>query len=128
MKEENGVLVKTSGKSQTDIAENVAMPVSQLNRFLRGHSSLTSTNLTAVLTELGIDLDEIISSRIRKSAEVEEEKIESADDCVRFLFSNLDEFGKQTYLKNLAWAARVSSGNSFPPRVEEILKTEMTLI
>lgn len=126
--EKLAMLAKTTGKSQTEIADGADMPVSQLNRFLRGHSSINSTNLCAVLAELGINLDDIIASRIRKSAEIDEEKIESTDDCVRFLFRNLDEIGRQTYLNNLAWAAKVSSKKKLPTRVEEILKTETTLI
>ncbi|RYZ93648.1 MAG: XRE family transcriptional regulator [Proteobacteria bacterium] len=126
--EKLAMLVKSSGKSQTAIADRLEMPVSQLNRFLRGHSALTSTNLAAVMAELGIDLDEIISARIRQQAQVETHKIETPDDCVRFLFGNLDELGRQTYLKNLAWAVKISSNGSLPTRVEEILKSEMTLI
>ncbi|RYZ93199.1 MAG: XRE family transcriptional regulator [Proteobacteria bacterium] len=126
--EKLAMLVKSSGDSQTAIADRLNMPVSQLNRFLKGHSALTSTNLVAVMAELGIDLDAIVSARIRQQAQVETNNIETPDDCVRFLFSNLDELGRQTYLKNLVWAVKISSNGNLPTRVEEILKTEMTLI
>ncbi|RYZ77235.1 MAG: XRE family transcriptional regulator [Proteobacteria bacterium] len=126
--EKLAMLVKTSGDSQTAIADRLNMPVSQLNRFLKGHSALTSTNLVAVMAELGIDLDAIVSARIRQQAQVDTHKIETSDDCVRYLFNNLDELGRQTYLKNLAWAVKISSNGSLPTRVEEILKSEMTLI
>lgn len=122
------MLAKACGKSQTEIAAQLKMPVSQLNRFLRGHSDLTATNFSAVLCELGIDLDELVARRIQRSADLEDGLIETPSDVVAYLFRSLDDLGQQTYLNNLAWAAKVSRKGKLPAKVEEILKRELTLI
>jgi transcriptional regulator with XRE-family HTH domain len=126
--EKLAMLAKSTEKSQTEICGNLEMPASQLNRFFRGHSDLSSSNLNAVLKELGIDLEEIISKKIRKHADIDDGRIETAADCVHFLFNNLDELGKQTHLNTLAWAVKASTKTKLPEKVEEILHKELNLI
>ena len=126
--EKLAVLAKSTGKTQALISENLAMPPSQLNRFFKGRSDLTSSNLLLVLAELGINLEELIGKRIRKSADIDSDRIESKEDCLKFLFRSLDPIGQQTYLSNLAWAAKASSKKDLPENVVEILKQEINLI
>lgn len=122
------MLVKTTGRTQSELADSIGMPVSQLNRFLNGHSDLNAENLSNVLAALGINLDEIVTAKIRKQVDVEGAEVENVSDCINYLFRSLDEMGKQTYLKSLAWAARISSKSKLPTRVEEVLKNELNLI
>lgn len=122
------MLVKTTGRTQSELADSIGMPVSQLNRFLNGHSDLNAENLTNVLLALGINLDEIVTTKIRKQVDNEGAEVENVSDCINFLFRSLDEMGQQTYLKSLAWAAKVSSKNSLPKRVEDVLSRKLKLI
>lgn len=126
--EKLAMLVKTTGRTQSELADSIGMPVSQLNRFLNGHSDLNAENLSNVLAALGINLDEIVTAKIRKQVDVEGAEVENVSDCINFLFRSLDEMGQQTYLKSLAWAARISSKDKLPNRVEEVLKNELRLI
>ena len=126
--EKLAMLAKSKGKSQTEISESLSMPNSQLNRFFRGHSDLSSSNLVLVMRELGIDIEETISKKIQKHAQISEDEIETKEDCVEFLFKSLDEHGKQAYLNQLAWAARVISKQQLPTKIEEIIQKELNLI
>ncbi len=126
--EKLSVLAKSVGLSQTALAEKLDIPSSQVNRFFRGHSDVYSSVLMDILKELGLDVDKMISTKIKKHTDIEDCEIETASDCVNYLFKNLDELGKQTYLNNLAWATRVTSKQSLPTKVEEILKRELNLI
>lgn len=124
--EKLAMLLKSTKKKQAHVAENLDMPVSQLNRFLCGRSDLSSANLTAVLKEVGIDLEEIISKKIGNQVEPDSE-IASKSDCLLFLFESLDELGKQTTLAQLAWASQLS-GTQLPVKVKEVLDREVRLI
>jgi transcriptional regulator with XRE-family HTH domain len=126
--EKLSVLAKSSDRKQSEISESLGMPASQLNRFFRGRSDVNSSNLAAILRELGIDLDRIISERVRKTAGVDEVKIQTTEDCLTYLFRSLDELGKQTYLNSLAWAAKAATKKDLPRNVVDLLKQETTLI
>ena len=126
--EKLALLAKVSGKSQTEISDSIGMKSSQLNRFFKGHSEFNSENLVLVLKQLGIELEDLIKNKIKKFDNVDVEDIDTSSDCVRYLLSVLDPLGKQTYLLQLMWAAKISSQNKLPKRVEEILKKEINLI
>lgn len=126
--EKLAVLTKSIGISQTELSDRLGVPPSQVNRFFRGHSDIYSSVLMGVLKELGFNLEEMISRRIKKIAEVEQVDLSSADETLLFLFNELDELGKQTYLNQLLWAAKVSKGNSFPKKIEDHVRQELSLI
>lgn len=125
--EKLAMLAKSTGKSQTNISESLAMPASQLNRFFRGHSDLSSSNMTAVLKELGIDLEEIVSKKISYHTGHEESAGRNLSSSVDFLLNSLDDLGKQTILSQLLWAAKLSKAK-FPTDVEKRIKKEISLI
>ena len=122
------MLAVSSGKTQISIAEQVGIPVSHLNKFFNGHSTMTSDLLVEVLSELNIDLEKLVSERTKKHAQLDENEIETPSDCLKFLYESLDDLGKQTYLSNLALAAKYNSKEKFPRSVTEILKKEINLI
>lgn len=123
------MLVKASGKSQTEIANEAGIAVPQLSRFLNGHSDLNLGHFIELLNLLDVDLNEIIKKKVKKSSDLEDLNLANMDDCLLYLFKNLDPIGKQTYLMNLAWANKVSvRGKKIPHQVEAILKTEVNLI
>lgn len=126
--EKIAMLVKTTGRTQSQISEKIGMPVSQLNRFLNGHSDLTSDNLVLVLKAVGIDLHDLVSKKIKSEFDQDHQHIESSVDCLEFLYGKLDEIGKQTYINNLAWAARLASSDPLPINVEELVKKEIYLL
>jgi transcriptional regulator with XRE-family HTH domain len=122
------MLSRVRGISQTEIAEHMAVQVQHVNRYFNGRSDLYSSHLINLLKALGIDLDQLVSAKLKKDTQVSEDEIETAEDCVKYLLNSLDELGRQTYLSNLAWAAKVSSKKKLPQRVNEILKNEISLI
>ena len=126
--EKLAMIAKSQEKSQAEIADSIGMAPSQLNRFFKGHSELSSQNLILVLSELGIDLDETISRKTRKFADIDEAKIETVEDCLTYMFKNIDELGRQTYIKQLAWANTATTKKPLPKRVQEIVNKEMNLI
>lgn len=126
--EKLSVLSKSLGISQTSLAERVGVPPSQINRFFRGHSEIYSSALTEILKELGLDVEELIAKRLKAVAEIENAEPKSTHEALAFLFDELDELGKQTYLAQLLWAAKVTKGDSFPKRVEDQIKKEISLI
>lgn len=126
--EKLAMLAKSQEKSQADIADSIGMAPSQLNRFFKGHSDIYSSNVIEILKELGLDIEAIVTKKLKAVDESEYADPKSQKDALFFLFNELDELGKQTYLSQLLWAAKLSKGDSFPKKVEEQIKREMTLI
>lgn len=126
--EKLAMLAKSQGKSQADIADNIGMSTTQLNRFFRGNSDCTMNNLISVMTELGIDLDTLISRKTRKFAEIDDSKVENVYDCLTYMFRSIDPLGQQTYLKQLAWVTTTTTKKQLPQKVQEIIKQETNLI
>lgn len=126
--EKLSMLSKTVGVSQTALAEKVGVPPSQINRFFKGHSEIYSSNLIEILKELGFDIEAMVTKRLKSVTDVEHSDPKSKKEAINFLFNELDELGKQTYLAQLLWAAKLTKGDAFPKKVEEQIKREITLI
>lgn len=126
--EKLSMLSKTVGLSQTALAEKIGVPSSQINRFFKGHSDIYSSNLIEILKELGFDIEAMIASRLKAVTEVEQADPKSTHEALNFLFDELDELGKQTYLSQLLWAAKVTKGESFPKKIEDQIRKEINLI
>lgn len=126
--EKLALLAKSQGKTQAEIADHIGMAPSQLNRFFKGNSEFNTQNLLSVLNILGIDLEEIISRKTRKFADIDEAKIENVYDCLNYMFKNIDELGQQTYLNQLAWATKATTKKSLPEKVQAIIEKETRLI
>jgi len=122
------VIALTSGKTQTQIAQNIGMPVSKLNRFFNGHSQLNSDNLILVLRELGIELESIIESRVKSNARIGSVEIDSRADCLKFLFEQLDSVGQQIFLSSVADDVKRSRKIIFPRSLQLTLEKELNLI
>ena len=65
---------------------------------------------------------------LKAVTEVEHADPKSTHEALNFLFDELDELGKQTYLNQLLWAAKVSKGESFPKKIEDQIRKEINLI
>ncbi len=124
--EKLAMLAKSQGKTQAQIADQIGMAPSQLNRFLKGNSDCTTENLLSILHILEIDLEGIISRKTRKSAEIDD--IETVYDCLTYMFKSIDDLGKQTYLNHLAWATKATTKKSLPAKVQAIIEKETHLI
>lgn len=59
-----GKLAKQKRKKQTDLAKSCGISRISINRFFRGKSEIRATDLTRLLTELGIDLEMLIRQQI----------------------------------------------------------------
>jgi len=126
--EKLSLLAKSLGVSQTELAERVGIPSSQVNRYFRGHSEVYSTVLVDVLRELGFDIEEMITKRLKNVSEIEVVDTKNTQETVSFLFNELDDLGKQTYLSHLLWAAKVTKGSAFPKKLEDQIRKEISLI
>jgi len=122
------LLSKSLGLSQTELADRVGIPSSQVNRYFRGHSEVYSSVLIDILKELGFDIEEMITKRLKSVSEIEVVDTKNPEETLSFLFNELDDLGKQTYLSQLLWAAKVSKGSAFPKKLEEQIKKEISLI
>ncbi len=121
-------LAKISEISQTELADQVGVPPSQINRFFRGKSDICSSLLVKILKELEFDVESLIDHKLNKLSDIEKYEPNSLKESVGFLFNELDDLGKQTYLNNLLWAAKVSKPESLPLKVEEKIKQQLSLI
>jgi transcriptional regulator with XRE-family HTH domain len=115
---------------QTELATQANLNYGQVNRFLNGHSDMYLSSFVELCEALDIDLIKIIRDRTKSATQMEDQKYETAEDCLIYFYKNLDKLGRQSYLNQLAWAARiVNKGNKkFPVQIEEVLKRETNLI
>ncbi len=59
-------LAEASGVTQTQIARELGAPVSQVNRFFRGHNEIYSSHLVRICKILKVDLEKIIKGKTRR--------------------------------------------------------------
>lgn len=124
--EKVALLAKSQGKSQTEISDKIGMAPSQLNRFFKGNSDCTSDNLLAILDILEVDLENIVSRKTRKTADIDD--VENVFDAVTFLYKNLNPLGQQTQLRQLEKINQLSGKQKIPKVVQDIIKKETNLI
>ena len=53
-----------AGISQAELARRIGMQPSHLNRFLKGHGDMGSSRLLSLLSELGVDLENVLDKAI----------------------------------------------------------------
>ncbi len=126
--EKLAMLAKAQNKTQTEIANRIGLTPAQVNRLFNGHADMSSQNLLLILNDLGLNMDELVSSRTRKHAEIEESKVETVYDCLNYMFKSIDDLGRQTYLKQLAWVTQATTRKPLPKNVQDILTKETNLI
>jgi transcriptional regulator with XRE-family HTH domain len=125
------ILSKMKGQSQSDIAKDVGMQPSHINRYFNGANDITSSHFVDILKALGIDLEEIILKEFEKLTGDENGTIEDFSTSVKYLLDSLDEIGRQTALSNLLWMAQTymkAKGTNFPKKIETQIKRELSLI
>lgn len=121
-------LTVRSGISQTSLAKKSGVAVSQLNLFLNGHSGLNFEHLVSVLESLGIDLQVVIKKKFNTFNNSDDPAIDGDIDCLVYLYSSLDELGKQSFLEQLAWTSKLINKGKIPKNVEDQLKKKISLI
>lgn len=114
--------------SQTEIAGRLDVPISQVNRYFRGHNDIYASQLIRICKILGIDIEAMINNRLRALSGDETAELGTDEECLKYLFKELDEIGQQTYISSLMWAARVSRGEEFPKKVIDVVKKRCSLI
>lgn len=119
---------KTLGLSQTEIADRVGVPPSQINRYMNGHSDVYSAVLVKILHELGLNLESMVDKRINQLSKMDLHEDSTKEDMLLFLFNELDDLGKQTMLSQLLWAAKLTKGSLFSKKVEERINKGLSLI
>ena len=122
-------LAKTNQLSQTALAKKAGITQPTLNRFLNGKANLTSESLISVLNVLEIDLHQIIIDKLNNNFSNQKSlNIESKNDAITFLYSNLDKLGQQTLLKQFEWLNKIAGKHKIPKTVSDIIKKETNLI
>jgi transcriptional regulator with XRE-family HTH domain len=122
------ILSRVKGLTQSEVAKGVDMQPSHINRYFNGVSDLTSAHFTNILKVLGIDLEKIVSDEIQKLTGNETHKVTDLNSSIEFLFSSLDEIGRQTMLKHLHWVAQKTSKKKIPDQVTFIIQKEISRI
>ena len=122
------ILARAQGISQTEIAEDLDMQLSHINRYFNGRSDIGSSHLINILKTLGIDLEDIISKELLNLAGGEDTSVNDLPASVDFLLNSLDAIGKQTLLAQILWAAKKTSKKKIPEKVEAIVRKEISLI
>jgi len=121
------LLANTVGVSQTELADRVGVTPATINRYFNGKRDLHASAFIAVLKELGFDIDQMVSKKMNKISNIDSDP-KSMREALLYLFDELDELGKQTYLSQLLWAAKLSKGEKFSKQVEQNIKKEISLI
>lgn len=122
------ILAKAEGLTQTEIANSVDMQLSHINRYFNGKSDLVSSHLLNILKLLDIDVDEIVSKRIRDLAGSEDSGVDDLAGSINYLLGSLDEIGRQTMLQQMLWAAEKTSKTKIPEKVVSIVRKEISRI
>jgi transcriptional regulator with XRE-family HTH domain len=121
-------LIQTKRITQTEIARQLNVPPSQVNRFIRGHNDIYAQHLIEILGILGIDLEQIIHQRIQYLNGTHVNEIRSINECILYLMSELDPLGQQTYLNSLLWAAQTYRQEEISKHVVDIVNKQSLLV
>jgi transcriptional regulator with XRE-family HTH domain len=110
------VLAKLKGLTQEQIAKACAMSRISVNRFFRSHTEIRAGDLGAMLSTLGINLDEMIDSAIERQirgSHIFEDPIQGE---VAKIVGSLDDLRKRTLLDQVKfWAQSLKSREALPP-------------
>lgn len=120
-------IIKSEGFVQTELATKADISLSQLNLFLNGKSHLSLKNFLSLLEILNIDIYEMLQDKIDRRQPQQARKVQTAKDCLMFLYDRLDVVRQQSTLKNLQ-SAVVLSNKKIPDNVKLIIKNSTQLI
>lgn len=122
------ILAKAKNKTQAEIADDLGMQPSHINRYFNGGSDLMASNFVGILKVLGIDVEKLASEEIKVIAGITDSDIKDVNSSVIFLLNSLDEIGRQTMLKHLHWVAEKTSKKRIPEQVTSIIQKEISRI
>jgi transcriptional regulator with XRE-family HTH domain len=98
-------LVGLQGVSQTHIAEEGGVNKSSLSRYFRGESDIRSKQLVGVLSAIGIDLHEIVNSKIDERLGKEKPGSSLGND-LEIVLESFDDLAAQTFLETVIAKAK----------------------
>jgi len=110
-----GLLLKSMGKSQKDVAESTGVSTVQISRFINDKSGISAASLSSLLDEVGIDLQDIIMKKVNDD---NFPSPSSEDECVLWMLKKMDRTGKHTYIRSLAWAFKASQKEKLPKNMQ----------
>lgn len=113
-------------KTQTELSDVTGITTVGINRFFKGHSELSLSNIILLALELGIDLEKIFADEVQKISGGNKNTFQSKAEMYSYLFENLPKIPKQTALKSLAWTYSVSGNKELPSEINEFIKSEIT--
>lgn len=116
-------IAKSEKISQSNLSDKTGISYPQLNKFFNGKSNLSLENFLLLLKALNIDIYSSLLSRRNKT----DSEIESVEDCVLYLYRNLDTYGQQTYLRQLEWTNKVLN-KKLPMGLTSIIEKNVNLI
>ncbi len=122
------ILAKAKGITQAEIAKEVGMQPSHINRYFKGSSDLVSEHFVDITRVLGIDIDYTVTAELTKLTTDEDSDVNNLSSSVTYLLNSLDDIGRQTMLKHLLWAAEKTSKRKIPENIAYIVRKEISKI
>lgn len=115
------LLAKALDMSQTELASRSGVSRVSLNRFFRGQSELRLSDLVSVLEVLGVDLENIIQSKLSAVTGEKGTSLSGIGSEIEFILQSMTPLGRRSYLGHLLAHATLMEpkpGNSLLERIE----------
>lgn len=122
------ILIKSKDITQTDLAEKIGVPHSQINPFLRGHKDVYASSLVAVLKEVGIDVEAQLKEKLKIENQLDTIQLNEPKDAVDFLFSQMDQLNRETTICQMLTSVKLQDGASIDSSIENRIKQQVVLI
>ncbi len=122
------ILIKSKDITQTELAEKLGVPHSQINPFLRGHKDVYASTLVSVLKEIGIDVENQLKEKLKLENNIEQTDLKTPSDAITFLFGKMDKLTQETCLNHMLFSVKNQESGVIPLDVETKIKSHLALI
>lgn len=122
------ILIKSKDITQTDLAEKIGVPHSQINPFLRGHKDVYASSLVAVLKEVGIDVEAQLKEKLKIENQIDPTSFKTKRDSFLYLFENLKEQSQETVISQMLWQLGAQESSSVCPELVNNVRKEFAYI
>ncbi len=95
------LLAKALDMSQTELANRSGVSRVSLNRFFRGQSELRLSDLVSILEVLGIDLENIVQSKLSSVTGEKSTSLSGLGSEIELILQSMSTLGRRSYLGHL---------------------------